>query len=417
MSHVHGIIRVLIAVVTLAAAAFAGAAAPKPDEHPVLVVSAATTLADAPVQIKVTGVKPGDRITITSTASDHAGMLWTGRATFTANGSGVVDPATQAPQSGTYQGVDAMGLFWSMDPATGDPDSSAFEPGSTSLDVDLTATDGGNQSASETLTRLWNGPGVTSRILTLQHDKVVGTLFLPAPGGPIRPAVLVFGGSEGGESQDLTAALLASHGYPALSLAYFGLPGLPAGLQNIPLEYFAAAGRILAATPGVDPAHILAMGYSRGSEAALLLADDYPQLFHGAVVYSPSSVANPGFPQGAYAWTLGGRPVQTGGPIPVTAVDGPVLAIAGRADLLWDSPGSAVAINAELTVSGDTYPHQNLTYPGAGHLVGTFPYLPTGTNLVDPTNQEQLALGGTRQGDDTAQQAGWARVLGLLASL
>ncbi|MFF0067172.1 hypothetical protein ACFYRC_37890 [Streptomyces sp. NPDC005279] len=41
---------------------------------------------------------------------------------------------------------------------------------------------------------------------------------------------------------------------------------------------------MLAKQPGVDPHHILAMGYSRGSEAALLLANDYPDLIHGAVV-------------------------------------------------------------------------------------------------------------------------------------
>lgn len=418
MAHTRGTIRVLLAICTLVAAALAGVCAPKLGEHPVLVVSATTTLADAPVQIKVTGLRPGDQITITSTAIDRTGMLWTGRATFTASDSGVVDPATQAPESGTYQGLDAMGLFWSMNPATGDPNASVLGLSSTSLGIDLTVTDGGgSRLASETLTRLWSGPGVTSRVLTLQHDKVIGTLYLPAPGGPSRPAVLVFGGSEGGESQDLAAALLASHGYPALSLAYFALPGLPAALQNVPLEYFATAGRILAATPGVNPAHILTMGYSRGSEAALLLADDFPQLFHGAIVYSPSSIVNTGFPEGAYAWTLGGQPVRAGNPIPVSGISGPVLAIAGQDDQLWDSPGSADMINKELTSSGNRYPHQDLTYPNAGHLVGTFPYLPGGTDLFDPTNHAQLELGGTRQGDDTAQQAGWARVLALLASV
>jgi hypothetical protein len=33
--------------------------------------------------------------------------------------------------------------------------------------------------------------------------------------------VLVFGGAEGGMSQTFTAALLAAHGYPALTVAYF----------------------------------------------------------------------------------------------------------------------------------------------------------------------------------------------------
>jgi hypothetical protein len=37
------------------------------------------------------------------------------------------------------------------------------------------------------------------------------------------------------------APLLALHGYATLALAYFGLPGLPRGLVNIPLEYFGKA--------------------------------------------------------------------------------------------------------------------------------------------------------------------------------
>jgi acetyl esterase/lipase len=68
------------------------------------------------------------------------------------------------------------------------------------------------------------------------------------------------------------AGLLAAHGYPTLSLAYFGEPGLPRELVNVPLEYFARAVRVLRRQPGVDPDHIAVMGDSRGGEAALLVA-------------------------------------------------------------------------------------------------------------------------------------------------
>jgi hypothetical protein len=78
-------------------------------------------------------------------------------------------------------------------------------------------------------------------------------------------------------SQVYTAALLTAHGYPSLSVAGFDWPGLPGQLERVPLEYFEAAGRILAAQTGTDPAHVLALGYSRGSEAALLAADYFPR--------------------------------------------------------------------------------------------------------------------------------------------
>jgi hypothetical protein len=48
------------------------------------------------------------------------------------------------------------------------------------------------------------------------------------------------------------ASLLAMNGYPALALAYFAAPGLPATLAGVPLEYFARAVRLLRAQPGVD---------------------------------------------------------------------------------------------------------------------------------------------------------------------
>jgi dienelactone hydrolase len=267
------------------------------------------------------------------------------------------------------------------------------------------------------LTRRWLAPGVRHRTLTLAREGVVGDLFLPAPGARPRPAVLAFGGSEGGQSQDLAAALLASHGYPALSLGYFHLPGLPINLADIPLEYFATAARLLAKQPGVDPDHILAMGGSRGSEAALLLADEFPSLVHGAVVYAPSAVVNAAFPLGAAdtAWTLAGQPVPLG-PIPVAHISGPVLAIAGMDDMLWASASWAPQIDDELSQAHVRYPHRALIYPHAGHGVGAFPYLPTATRVAHPITGAALDLGGTRPGDEAAQQAGWNAVLTLLAA-
>ena len=68
------------------------------------------------------------------------------------------------------------------------------------------------------------------------------------------------------------ARMLAAHGYPALAVAYFGVPGLPQNLSAILLEYFERALGWLAAQPGVDPARLVVLGGSRGSEAAELLA-------------------------------------------------------------------------------------------------------------------------------------------------
>ncbi|MFJ9871036.1 acyl-CoA thioesterase/BAAT N-terminal domain-containing protein [Streptomyces sp. NPDC101165] len=375
----------------------------------VIGVDAPIALADQAVHLKINGLEPHDEITVGSSATAYDGKVWHGRATFTADDRGRVDLSTTRPVSGTYNTVDGMGLFWSMRPPAGDPNGHYFSPLSPELSpsyaVKITVTAHGRQLASRTLTREWEAKGVSSRMLALAHDKVVGEMFLPRSGTLRHPAVLAFGGSEGGVSMKWTAALLASHGYPTLALGYFGEHGLPATLRNVPLEYFATAARLLAAQPEVDPAHIIAMGYSRGSEPALLLAEDYPRLIHGVVVYAPSSNVNQGF-GGGNAWTKQGHPIPQGS-IPLDHLSGPLLAIAGADDALWPSSTYVKAIIGDLNAIQDRYPYQALVYPGAGHGVGIFPFLAEGT--VAPT------MGGNRVGNAVAKERGWPKVLALLA--
>ena len=299
------------------ASALAACSGQAPSSQPGIDVSGPVALADQAVKVMVTGLSAGQPVTITAQATDAAHRTWRAQATFHASKGGMVNLTSALPISGSYQGADGMGLFWSMNTVPGQSTNEYFTPAppqrQPSFPVQLTATSGGRRLASRVVTRQWLAHGETARVLTLRKDKVSGVLFLPPPGTPRHSAVLVFGGAEGGMSQTFTAALLAAHGYPALTVAYFDWPGLPSQLQRIPLEYFAAAGRILAAAPGVDPAHVVVMGYSRGSEAALLLADDFPALFHGAIVYSPSSDVNPAQTDSSEpAWTIQGKPVCAG---------------------------------------------------------------------------------------------------------
>ena len=383
-------------------------------DHASIRVSAPGALADQAINVTVTGLVPGQQVTVAAQATDADHRLWHAHATFSAGPDGDVNLASAAPASGSYSGADSMGLFWSMTTLPGESGNEYFTPAppqsQASFPVRLTVTSAGRLLASRTVTRNWMAPGETARVLTVQADRVDGVLFLPPPGASRHPGVLVFGGAEGGMSQTFTAALLAAHGYPALTVAYFDWPGLPSKLQEIPLEYFVTAAQILASQPGVDPAHLLVMGYSRGSEAALLLADTFPRLFHGAIVYAPTSFINPAEDNSAEAaWTLGGKPVEPD-PIPLNAVSGPVLAIAGGSDALWNSEASANEISVALTFDGSGYSHQAVVYPDAGHGVGTFPYQPIGSAAL-------RALGGTRAGDVAAQRSGWTKVMSLLRGL
>jgi dienelactone hydrolase len=395
---------------------------PRHSAHAVIGVDAPVALADRPVHLTVSGLVPSDTVEVSAAAQDGLADEWRSRAVFRADGRGTVDLDRARPRSGTYTGVDGMGLFWSMVPSTGDPDATGFRMAPpqqrASYDVQITVTAHGRRLATRTLNREWLATGVTDRALTWAADKVDGELFLPRTGRGRHAAVLLFGGSEGGDSADHDAALLASHGYPALSVAYFRDIGLPATLNDIPIEYFARAARLLAAQPGVDPAHVVVRGYSRGSEAALLAGQLYPRLIHGVIVYSPSNRVNAGLgASGAKgnAWTWHGRPLPQE-VIPLDHVDGPVLAIAGAQDRLWPMASTwARQIMAEL--DHDRFPHQALTFPGAGHGVGTFPYLPAGVRTTSPLSGKVLQLGGTRAGNAAAHAQGWPKTLAFLAAM
>lgn len=390
-------------------------------DHAVITVDQPVALADQQVHLKVTGLRPNTSVTVAAGAVDRDGKKWHGDATFTADDHGAIDLDQAKPTAGSYQDVDGMGLFWSMNPPAGDPASQSYLPplvdGRLVEKLELAASRDGKRLASATVTRQWRASGVTPTQLTTAKDKLTGVYVAAKPDGARHAAVLWLGGSEGGTPSALPAYLLASHGYSVLALAYFHAPGVPADLRNIPLEYFASAARWLGRQPGVDPAQLIVMGGSYGAEAALLTAERFPALIHGTVLLAPSATATTSFPdQDGSAWTYQGTPVAFG-PIPVDSVNGPLLAVAGSADLVWQSPSSARRIVQALDDAQDKFPHDALVVEGAGHGVAGPPYLPEATTEVHPVTGTTFQLGGSRPANESALRQGWTKTLALLGSL
>jgi len=347
-------------------------------------------LVDAPLRVTVTGAKPGALVTVRLSTKDARGTKWSSSATFRADSRGTVDPARSAPVRGSYRGRDGEGLVWSMQP--GSQSSAAFIPryGRTAWDVAATAP--GVQEATTGFTRQTGGDNVRVRAL---HDGLVGDYFASTTKAP-RPPVMLIGGSEGGVSTGFMASLLASHGHPSLALGYFGAPGLPANLREIPLEYFARAARWLERQRGVDRRRLVVLGGSRGSEAALLLASDFPQLVHSVVALSPSSKVNSSLDGRASGWTLHGRPLpyaysfdadpafEPKSVIPVQRIGGPLLLVAGGEDKTWPSAAYAKAIARRASRA------RVLIYPQAGHGVAfAIPDLP------DSAGEDSVAAAAT----------------------
>jgi dienelactone hydrolase len=338
-------------------------------------VSPQAGLVDQPVAVTVRGLPAGARATLTARARDTDGTTWSATAQFKATSAGTVSLG-QPSLGGSYTGVNPMGLFTLMTPPPGSAPDWFLYPDA-GYDVTLQATVGGRAAATATVQR--QGPtavGVAEQRLRPARGGIYGNLYLPKHTAGRRPAVLVFGGSGGGLTTSMAAALLAAHGYPSLALAYFKAPGLPQTLRNIPLEYFTGALGVLRAQRVVDRDHVLVAGESRGGEAALLLGAHFPQLVNGVVAGVPSSVVNPGWPDTTKpAWTVRGRPFPdppgtAQAVIPVERIRGPILLTCGELDQVWPSCASTEAITARLRAHRFAHPVTALRYRDAGHLIG-----------------------------------------------
>ncbi len=78
---------------------------------PMIVVDQPVALIDAAVAIELRGFPARQPVTITAIQTFPSMSRWQARATFMSDDDGCVHVARQAPVSGTYDGVSAMGLI------------------------------------------------------------------------------------------------------------------------------------------------------------------------------------------------------------------------------------------------------------------------------------------------------------------
>jgi dienelactone hydrolase len=382
----------------------------------VMTVDKSKVLVSSPVHVIVSGLDPGEAATIAVTTPDAGGHVWSSSASFKADGNGRIDLARVTPSGGSYAEEDGMGLFRSMKPSGPSPlPAFLLLPGVD--EVDKVVVTAGGHEATQQVVRQFYGPGVVLTKKRTPADTFYGDYFSPADVSTRKPGVLLFGGSEGGLNGTTEAVQLASLGYPALAVAYFAEPGLPSSLLDVPLEYFVGALSWLSRQPGVDPAHLVVYGVSRGSEAALLLGADFPDIVHGVVALVPSAWVNCSFPlcKGS-AWSLKGQPIPFDGPasgadalIPVAKIDGPIFIDCGDDDAVWTSCQSSNRIKAEVA-TGFPYQHPILEFPDAGHGIGSIvPYL---------SYSEPFALQGrTPSSNQLARESAWPQLLTFLAGV
>ncbi|MFD9501411.1 acyl-CoA thioester hydrolase/BAAT C-terminal domain-containing protein [Streptomyces sp. NPDC060035] len=109
--------------------------------------------------------------------------------------------------------------------------------------------------------------------------------FSPLRYGAAGPNVLVLSGSSG-RIEDERCRILAREGMTALSVRWFGGPGQPPGICEVPLETFVSATELLRSR---GARRIGVLGVSKGAEAALHLSVLDPGT-DAVVVLSPTSL-------------------------------------------------------------------------------------------------------------------------------
>ena len=420
---------------------------------------------DEPVSIRLAGFPPNHEVTVRATtvgaaypAFTDTGLVRESEATFKTDNDGSVDVTAQAPISGSYEGANAMGLFWSMHetaPGSGSStDPTPNDPGTpipfAQYRYTLTAEVDGTPAATTTFVQDLGSPDVTAT--NIAEDGVYGQFYKPAGAGPF-PAVIMLQGSSGG-LPIRRPKLLAAHGYAVLALPYMAytspidgtaLPHDPT--SQIPLDYFGKAITWLQSQPGVDQDRIGIYGHSLGGLVAMLVGARYPEIksviatspvsitwdsttdrsgfsFKGKPIpfVAPAEAERPMRPYfsalasgGDYQATipaivasLKADPAIAAAIARVEKINGPVLIATGTGDTQIPSVVYGEVAMDRLREHHFPYPYQHIVTPGAGH------------NLDVPFVDRSLEIsqgGGTPEANELAGEAMWPAVLETLAAM
>ncbi len=408
-----------------------------------VIIEPANQLYGVPFSLRITGLKANEQVTVSAQSIDAARVEWQSSAVFMADEKGIVDVNRTAPVSGDYSGVDSLGLLWSMNPIKYEGKrvpTYEYERSIDYITVRISAAASAGKTAAAVMRRYFHMPGSALVRVPLQQDGLEGYLYYPAEGGP-HPGLIILSGSDGGLHEWL-AQVLASNGFAALTLAYWGYRDLPKELVEISLEYFQKAVAWMKRQKSVRAELLAVVGGSKGGELALLLGATYHDI-KAVVAWVPSSIIWKGISQqrSGSSWSLDGKGLpcipwtftqedaikwEKGellsfrhlyaldkidpaaidkATIQVEKIEGPVLLVSGTDDQTWPSSDFCDMVMQRLEKIKHPYEYKHLKYEGAGHKV-FLPYLITGGS--------RSFIGGTPKANAHGGMNSWAETLAFL---
>jgi dienelactone hydrolase len=272
-----------------------------------------------------------------------------------------------------------------------------------------------------------------------------GRLYRPAASSARNMGILLIGGTEGHlYTADEIGPRLAALGYFVLGVDYHDAYDGGRKFANVPIESFTSAAAWLRTKLPAQKGMVTVLGYSRGTEGALLTAVYAPEIA-GVVLFSPSSVVWGAMgstdPSGPSGWSYQGKPipyllpesqVQGGASfaaalsnpqkvdaalIPVGKIQGQIFMAASDDDAIWPSGQMARQLQTEFEAAHTASPVTLMEFNHASHrLLGQGPSAPTET-YKSPDATRIINFGGTALGNEEARNSAWAALLKFLRQL
>lgn len=406
-----------------------------------LSVNPLSCLHDEPVSIKVSGLKPGQDVTLHSSMKDVRNVHFMSYAHYRADGNGEVDVDVMESLGGEYEGVFPMGLFGSLAPAPNEYKYTRFfkrdveNPNIVTISVHdghLSAETLCSPEASKPLSSVVNerhymAPGVQR--IPVRYGKVRGSLFLPPGDGPF-PGVVDMFGTAGG-LLEFRSAQLASRGFASLALAFFNYDDLPKGLEEFDIAYFEEAVEYLLKHEKVLDCGVGAIGTSKGGDLAISMAIFIPSVIACVCVNGYCAPTEIGMRVKGHVYPAFNlrfeyiRMTDAGIMMPLSSrperklVEKLVLPMEkSRAAFLFvvgaDDRDVASEIHAQLACQylashNYKYGYHVESYPGAGHLIEP-PYSPHCFASFQHSAMGSICWGGSSKYHTLGQVQAWEKI-------
>ncbi|XP_068203081.1 acyl-coenzyme A thioesterase 1-like [Palaemon carinicauda] len=410
-------------------------------EGVILSVDPLSCLHDEPVHIKVSGLKPGQDVTLWSSMRDVRNAHFVSYAHYRADGNGEIDVDEMKSLGGQYEGLMPMGLLGTLVPAPNEYKYTRFfkrdvenpnvvtvgvYDGHISIEA-LCLSEDLKLLSSVIHKRHYMAPGVQR--IPVRYGKVRGSLFLPPGDGPF-PGIVDMFGTAGG-LLEFRSAQLACRGFASLALAFFNYEDLPKVVEEFDIAYFEEAVEYLLKHKKVLGHGVGVIGTSKGGDLAVSMAAFIPSVIACVTINGFFAPANQGmrvkgFLYPPFKWDRNRVVMNDDGVFnaklsipPRTDIEKFLLPLEkSRSAFLFLVGSDDQNVNAEFQarwackyLAQHNYRHDYRveSFPGTGHLIEP-PFSPHCYASFQHTFMSAICWGGSAKYHTLGQEKAWKKM-------